>query len=150
MPILVKLPTQKQFTLEVSETELIEDVKSMIEGKEGIPTDRQTLRFREIELENYKTLQDYSISRHAALFLTISSKSPEMTISVRTLNGEHFTLNVSRTERIEDVKTMIQEQQNHPFDQQELVFGGRKLENGRTLQDYSVPHEATIHLILRI
>jgi ubiquitin len=79
------------------------------------------------------------------------SKSPDrMKIFVRTLLGKRFTLEVFKTDRIEDVKWKIQNEEGIPPDQQRLVFAGKQLENGYTLQNYSIQEDSTLYLIARL
>ena len=156
MEVYIALPTGKIISLEAEASNTIIHVKEKLQAKEGIPSNQQLLMVntgqRCKELTNDCILSDcspHSCSTQLRLILRLG-----MLVFIKTPTGKIFSLKVQSTDTIEDIQTMIEDEENVPPDRQRLIFvseqGDKHLENGHTLHDYNIANESTIHLSIKL
>ncbi|VAI21743.1 unnamed protein product [Triticum turgidum subsp. durum] len=125
--------------LKVKSSNKIEDVEAKMRDHD---LDMQGLIFAGKKLVHGGTLADYNIKNLSTLQLVL-----HMRIFVKTRTGNIIDLAVKSSDTIKHVKAMIQSQEDVPWDEQGLIFAGKRLKDGRTLADYNIETFCTFELV---
>ncbi|XP_077251973.1 polyubiquitin-like [Tasmannia lanceolata] len=147
MQVFVKIPsTGKKVTLEVMSGDTIQTIKAMIQEKEGIPLEQQTIIYAGRSLEDNQTLAAYNIPMESTLHVFIRPNEV-MQIFIQIPTRERILLDVKTWYTVQYIKAMIESMVDIPSDQQRLVHSGKHLEDHRTLLEYNIKRESTFYIV---
>eukprot|EP00490_Sorites_sp_Unknown_P001705 CAMPEP_0114647064 /NCGR_PEP_ID=MMETSP0191-20121206/5552_1 /TAXON_ID=126664 /ORGANISM="Sorites sp." /LENGTH=288 /DNA_ID=CAMNT_0001860069 /DNA_START=57 /DNA_END=923 /DNA_ORIENTATION=+ len=143
----VKKIKVQDYYLEATESDTVSFLAEQLKRQMGIKCQlTMTVQQNGKDLPSDATLSSLGISESTA---TLAYALVNHTIFVKTLTGKTITIDIHPSCTISKLKELIRRQEGLPPDQQRLIYAGKQLEDGRTLVDYEVAKESTIHLVLR-
>ena len=135
-------------TLEMLPSDTIEYVKRMACKEINVPPQYHRLALDQDLLEDRRTLSDYNILEDTTLRLIFNTNRLRVQVFVRDYSGKTISLEMNPTDTIEHVKEKACEEECLPPQQQRLVLAsGKPLKEYRTLLDYNIQEDTTLHLI---
>jgi len=144
MQIFVKTIRGITLAIDVECKDTVEKLKEKIaQDEERIPPGQQRLIFAGKELADGQTLKECNIQQENTLHLLL-----RLCGGIKDLNGvKTIIVEVDITESIGNLKKMIEEKQGIPLEHQRIIFNGDKLEDEKSLEDYNIVQDTTLHLV---
>jgi hypothetical protein len=137
----------------------VAQLKRILEARERIPTQHQTLLYQGKVMEDDRTLVSYAVTEENAneLHLIVGdrvkrSDEPSIVrVFVKTLTSKVLTYHISPNFTAAELKLLIQDDQGIHEDWQRLIFSGKQMEADKTVMSYyGVKADSTVHLVLRL
>ncbi|XP_008224463.1 PREDICTED: polyubiquitin 11-like [Prunus mume] len=159
--LFVKLPSsQGTIEIEAKAHDTIRNIKAMIQAKEMIPSDQFTLVYGGELLEEDSTLASLGFKSESTLqmiyapknTLSISVKAPSRETETQVFDGRRtLTIDVKQSDVVEDVKVKVFRKLKVSMKRYyccRLLFGGKRLRNGRDLASYNIQKDSTLSFVM--
>lgn len=155
----IRLPSRR-IKISAKSTDPVWELKRKIEHQEGLHAPHQVLIQGGMQLPNDRTVQDLNYFSLEVLLIPgavplvghnkMSQFYSERKINICTMTGKTFPIGGDPSDTIASVKSAINDCEGIPVDQMRLIFGGRQLEDDRTMLSYDIQNGSTLYLVLRL
>ena len=141
----VRQPTGEVVSVAAGEGERMEVVKAVLEAQLGFPLEQQELSFQGRRLENQVSWRESGVLDGCELELRVV-----VPITVKTLTGQAFPLQVATNDSIRNVKRKIAKAAKISPVRQRLIFSGKLINDNSSLDNYGIKSGAEIYVIRRV
>lgn len=146
--IYIKYPNSK---IKIIKTDFCNTGYELIKQINPYNFDKLNLKHGLLYKNKYIPLSDLLVSseiKNGDLIELIDRKT--FPIHIKTLTGKTVDINVAPFDNIEYIKSLYQDKEGVPPDQQRLIYNGVMLKDNKTIFDYKIEKESTLHLVLKL
>ena len=146
--IYIKYPDSK---IKIIKTDFCNTGYELIKQINPYNFDKSNPKYGLLYKNKYISLSDLLVSfgiKNGDLIELIDRKT--FPIHIKTLTGKTVDINVAPFDNIEYIKSLYQDKEGVPPDQQRLIYNGVMLKDNKTIFDYKIEKESTLHLVLKL
>lgn len=146
--IYIKYPNSK---IKIIKTDFCNTGYELIKQINPYNFDKLNLKHGLLYKNKYIALNDLLVSfeiKDGDIIELIDRKT--FPIHIKTLTGKTVDINVAPFDNIEYIKSLYQDKEGVPPDQQRLIYNGVMLKDNKTIFDYKIEKESTLHLVLKL
>ena len=123
----------------------VKAVKLALQAKLKVPLEQQQLFFHEQQLESEVSLSQYGIKEESELSLVVF-----ISITIRQLTGESFSIETAANDSVHTMKRRIEERVDIPPEQQRLIYSGKPMNDNSALDEYDIASGAEVYVVRRL